>query len=485
MGDFHIIGENRVIAQVNGADEVRTVVVNDVIYAYWRSSTELGKPSPADIWMSKSSDRINWSTPIVVFTGVAGYDYRLGGVVHDGTNFIMAIGEMGVPGGATTNFFFGSATGDSFAGAVPIPLLDYWSCVSDMVKVDSTWYLAVTIRTAINSPYVVKLYSSVNWDSWVSLGLVSQLTSTDNVHPRITLDGSTVHVVMREGPYFSFSGSDRILYTSYDVSTRAWSPTVPVTNGTGDPGIVSVPDGLAIIYQDQSLYKDRGQWSWMLYDGDTFVRRGTFSQGLDGGAGAAVFAYGDDFAVTYATRPDNTSTAGTLYFRDFNSVVDEPEGIFAPLHEPRVERQPEHLDNFEVVISAGNAWYSLTDGSRFYMSAEDFGDKAQVLRRITATSPFFDGTYLIHSTRENVQEMLTIGILGGSQNQVTENMLLLEELVSQPSFRIRLTMGDHQETWLCQSADYTIQRGHINMHNTRAMMRISVPRLPQVSYEVV
>ena len=485
MADFHIIGENRTIVQISGADLVRTVVVDGKIYAYWRHALTVGSETNTTIMVSTSTDRITWTTPVVALTR-SGYDIRLGGVVYTGSQFLMVFGEMGVPGGAVTNMSATSPNGTSAWGALNnVTFSDYWACVSDLVYTGGTYYLAATIRTASNSPYVAKIQTSTNLSTWTSLGLASQLTETGNVHPRIAVVDGVVHLVMREGPYFSFSGEDRILYTSRNVSAGTWSSTVPVTNGTGDPGIVSVPDGFAIIYQDQSLYKDRGQWSWMLYDGETFVRRGTFSQGLDGGAGASVFAYGDDFAVVYATRPDTAQSSGTLYFRDFNSVVDEPEGIFAPRHQERVDRQPEYLDNFEVVISAGNSWYSLTDGYRFYMSSEDFGDKAQVLRRITATSPFFDGTYLIHSTRENVQEMLTIGILGGSQNQVTENLLLLEELVSQPSFRIRLTMGDHQETWLCQSADYTIQRGHINMHNTRAMMRISVPRMPQVSYEVI
>jgi hypothetical protein len=483
---FHLIGANRTIAPAVGADEVRTVVVDGVIYAYWRSATDVTKPAASDIMCSVSPNGISWSTPVSVWDGVPNYDYRLGGVVHNGTNFIMTLGEMSVPGGINNNLHVTSPNGrtgwTSFTG---IPLTDFHSVVSDLVFDNGTYYLAATIRTAANSPYVAKLYSSTNLTTWTSLGMASQLTSVDNVRPRIAVVGSTIHVVMREGPYFTFSGTDRILYTTRNLSTGTWGPTRVVTNGTGDPGIVSLGDDLAIIYQDQSLYPDQGQWSWMLYDGETFVRRGTFSQGLDAGAGASPFAYGDDFAVVYGTRPDRTLPAATLYFRDFSSVVDDPSGTFSPKHTERVPREPDKLENFEVAISSGSSWYSLTDGYRFYMSSDDYGDKAQVLRRITSASPFYDGTYLIHSVRENVSEMLTVGILGSSQNQVTENMLLLEELISQPSFRIRLTMGDHAETWLCQSADYTIQRGHINMHNTRAMMKIMVPRLPQVSYEVI
>jgi hypothetical protein len=483
---FHMIGENRLIAQVVGAEAVRTCVVGDTIYAYWRTAPDLGKPSPSDIMVSTSQNRTSWSTPVSVWDGVPGYDYRLGGVVHNGSNFVMTLGEMGVPGGINNNLHVTSPNGiTGWTAFTSIPLLDFHSVVSDLVFANGTYYLAVTIKTATNSPYVAKLYSSTNLTTWTSLGLASQLTTMDNVHPRIAVVGSTIHLVMREGPYFTFSGSDRILYTTRDLSTGTWGPTLPVIDGTGDPGIVSAGGDLGIIYQDQTLYPAQGQWSWMLYDGDTFVRRGTFSQGLDAGAGASVFAYADDFAVVYATRPDPMQTAGTLYFRDFNSVVDEPVGTFSPRHTERIKRDGDRLENFEVAISSGTSWYSLTDGYRFYMSAEDFGDKAQVLRRVTASSPFYDGTYLVHSVRENVQESLVVGILGSSQNQVTENMLLLEELISQPSFRIRLTMGDHAETWSCQSADYTIQRGHINMHNTRAMMRLQVPRLPQVSYEVI
>lgn len=482
---FHLIGENRTIAAISGADLVRTVVVANKIYAYWRNASTVGMQVGTTILVSTSTDGITWTTPVTVLTR-PGYDVQLGGVAHNGTSFYLAFGEMGVPGGAVTNYFASSTTGiNTFGSVSALSITDYWACPSDLKYVSGTYYLAATIRTASNSPNVAKLYSSTNLSTWTSMGLASQLTAVDNVHPRFTVVGSTIHVVMREGPYFTFSGTDRILYTTRDISTGVWGPTLVANVGTGDPDIVSSGTDLAIIYHDQTLYKQYGMWSWLLYDGDAFVRRGTFVQGAVGGAGGAAFPFGDDFAVVYAVRPDTASATGTLFYRDFNAVVDEPPGDFSPRRVERMPRIQDTLENFDVTISSGTTWYSLTDGIRFYMSTEDFGDKAQVLRRITAASPYYEGTYLIHAVRENVQEMLTIGILGSSQNQVTENILLLEELVSQPSFRLRLTMGDHAETWLCQQADYTIQRGHINMHNTRAQMKLAVPRLPAVSYEVI
>ena len=151
---------------------------------------------------------------------------------------------------------------------------------------------------------------------------------------------------------------------------------------------------------------------------------------------------------------------------------------------PAVPRNDEGMSYFDIEVSFGVPWVSLNDHINFIASAEGFGDHAYQRRRVTATSPYYDGTFLVHSTLENVQEALSIYVLGTSQNHVTENLMLLQEVFSQDSYQLRMSMDDHRETWSCQAADFTISRGQVQMHNCRATMKLSIPRLPQVTYEV-
>ena len=149
---------------------------------------------------------------------------------------------------------------------------------------------------------------------------------------------------------------------------------------------------------------------------------------------------------------------------------------------PRGERT---MDNFDMEVSFGVPWVSLNDRINFRVSAEGFGNKVTQQRRITADSPYFDGTYLVHSTKDNVTEEFAVYVYGSSQNHVTENLLLLEEIFDQAAYRIRLRFDDHQETWSCQTADYSVERSHVFMHNVMAVMKFQVPRFPKISYEAI
>jgi len=145
----------------------------------------------------------------------------------------------------------------------------------------------------------------------------------------------------------------------------------------------------------------------------------------------------------------------------------------------------EAMEEFDVTISYGLQEISLNDGINYQTGVEGFGNKQQSLRKLEASSRFYDGTFVTHYTKENVTEGVQVYVLGYSQNHVTENLLLLEEVFTQVSYTITLRMDDHLETWSCFPAEYAIDRGHVNMHNVRAHFTAQVPRLPKVTYEVV
>lgn len=135
-------------------------------------------------------------------------------------------------------------------------------------------------------------------------------------------------------------------------------------------------------------------------------------------------------------------------------------------------------NSFSAEISYGDQWINLNDKIRYKFRADNYGQKAQTLRRITAQSPYFDGTYSIHTSKENVSESVMIEVSGQTQNIVTENVLLLLDCVAQDTYQIRMDVEDHRETWQCEPADYTIDRSQVYLHNKLCLVTLSIPRLP-------
>lgn len=172
------------------------------------------------------------------------------------------------------------------------------------------------------------------------------------------------------------------------------------------------------------------------------------------------------------------------YTGGFWALPHEPDSMYVAPRPPRIP-PPKFSDSFNIEVSYGDRWISLTDMINFKVAAGNFGQKSQQRRRIEANSPFYDGTYLIHSTLENITEEMAVMVYGESQNHVTENLLLLEELFSQPEYQVRILFGNHRETWYCTPADWSIDRSHVFMHNTMAIMTLQIPRLPRTTAEVV
>lgn len=153
--------------------------------------------------------------------------------------------------------------------------------------------------------------------------------------------------------------------------------------------------------------------------------------------------------------------------------------------QPPPEQETRFRDTFSVDVSSGLEWVNLTDEITFWVSPEGFGQQQITWRREESVSRFYHGSHLVHATMDNVSENLSVYIRGETQNEVTEMIMMLEEIFSQPSYRVRVQFGDHRETWHCQTADWQVDRGHVHMHNHMAKMTFRVPRLPQTSKEIV
>lgn len=480
MSEFYIIGENEHVASAASASEVISIVHSGTVFVYWREATAV-EDINAQVWMSSSEDGHVWTPPAMAIDPSA-VDIFPVGVIHDGVQFVMVVATHAAAATTYGTKMYVSPDGITWTEDNVINWTESWSFPTGL-DWDGTlyWLTGMVQPSGPSGPTVTVVRSSTNRTTWTSLPYPSQLSTRSLVRGRTVIYGGQLYVFMREGDPFVESNEDRLLYSAWSGSY--WEATLLVsTKATGSPTPLVIDESLAVVFQDRTLDGISSPWAWAIRD-ENWLRRGVISQGAGFGGGGHAVLYGSGFGLTYSMKSEPAAVDAEVYFRMVFAAEDSIE--YRPIPGAVTsENVVDALDNFMVEISWGSRWISLTDHVRFYMSSEDYGDKAQTLRRVNAQSPYYEGSYLVHAVRENVTETLSIYILGVSQNDVTENMLLLEELVSQPSFRIRITHQDHVETWKCQQADYSIQRGHLMLHNTRAMMRLNVPRLPSVTYEV-
>jgi len=147
--------------------------------------------------------------------------------------------------------------------------------------------------------------------------------------------------------------------------------------------------------------------------------------------------------------------------------------------------QSNMMSGFNFEVSWNNQWISLNDHIRYRVAADSFGQQAYSRRRNSVTSPFYEGSFETHSVRENVSETVSIYVTAPSQSQLVEQILLLESIFNQSVFNARKTQDEAREVWVCMSADYTVDRTHVQAHNCRAIFTAQVPRLPAVQHEAV
>lgn len=135
-------------------------------------------------------------------------------------------------------------------------------------------------------------------------------------------------------------------------------------------------------------------------------------------------------------------------------------------------------DFVDVEVQFAGAWYSVNDGYRYKVTAGSLGDSAVSLNRIEASSPFYDGSYQIHTTKGNITELIEVTVYGVDNVEVKDNIARLIKWFSQPTYKVRRTLGEDVTTWQCYTAEYSIERSHILIHNRMARVKFNVPRLP-------
>jgi hypothetical protein len=142
-------------------------------------------------------------------------------------------------------------------------------------------------------------------------------------------------------------------------------------------------------------------------------------------------------------------------------------------------------ERIDIEVHTGTHWLSLNDHYNYILGAKTLDTSTQSQRNHSATSPLYDGEFVVHSTLGNVTETIEVYVLGNDQVTVGDNLARLMDAFRQSMYNVRRTFGTDVEVWTCWPSEYSIQRGHVNIHNKRATIAFSVPRLPKVSREVI
>jgi len=148
-------------------------------------------------------------------------------------------------------------------------------------------------------------------------------------------------------------------------------------------------------------------------------------------------------------------------------------------------RQTSKMTGFDVEIFDGIRWVTLNDHVHYYVGADSFATSQQGRRRYTVQSSMYDGDWEVHSTANSVTEQVTVVVLGVDQIDISDGIIQLQEVFTQPVYNVRISRDTVRETWLCYPAEWSIDRGQIQSHNVRATMTLSIPRFPKVTYEAV
>jgi hypothetical protein len=143
------------------------------------------------------------------------------------------------------------------------------------------------------------------------------------------------------------------------------------------------------------------------------------------------------------------------------------------------------MEQFDFEIFDGVRWISLNDHLNFVTGADSFSAVSQARQRWTAKSSMYDGEWEVHSVLSQVNETITIDILGADHIQVAENIMWLQEMFTQDVYTCRKTMDAMRETWRCFPAEWGLNRGQTMSHAIRAQMKLSIPRFPKAVYEAV
>lgn len=133
------------------------------------------------------------------------------------------------------------------------------------------------------------------------------------------------------------------------------------------------------------------------------------------------------------------------------------------------------------VISSPSGLINLL-AAPYDLHAETKSEVSVTWRKKEVANVHIEGTYLVHAERENVMEQVYVWVENPNEKVLRTALLNLENAFSQLYYTISFRLGQDIETWTCETADYTVDRHYEFAHNKIALVKATVPRLPQVAY---
>lgn len=124
----------------------------------------------------------------------------------------------------------------------------------------------------------------------------------------------------------------------------------------------------------------------------------------------------------------------------------------------------------------------ISTSNGYYVARDGFGPGEQVLRRITAESPYVSGRILTHAVKAQETTVINLRVKGNTSNEMWSKIEILQAAVAQFSYTITFNLDGYEKTWRCEPADVTIgEGGQFNdlwIRSNTQKMSLSIPHLP-------
>lgn len=114
--------------------------------------------------------------------------------------------------------------------------------------------------------------------------------------------------------------------------------------------------------------------------------------------------------------------------------------------------------------------YSLADGT--------FESLAVKLNRVEASSPFFDGSWSVQTTRQNDEFPLNVRCRSSSLGPAFAAAKAVTDALLQDSFTLTLGFGDHLMAFTCFAAEYVLETNRPLLHASQVLVKSTVTAIP-------
>ena len=125
----------------------------------------------------------------------------------------------------------------------------------------------------------------------------------------------------------------------------------------------------------------------------------------------------------------------------------------------------------------GGGVLAINDGP--YRLADDTLSKIESkMRRVEASNPFLEGSWTVHSVRENDNIDLVVRIRAATRGDLTGHIAALRACLVQRRFQLVLDLDGYALSYTCNAADHGVEMTKPHLHAAQAVLRAQVPAIP-------